>query len=171
MKFNNTENIIKKADRVVSRCDSRDPQTIAGELGIHVRMIPFKKQKGVYTVIERNRFIFIKEDLPENMKKIVLLHEIGHDQLHRREALHFQEFNLFDHQENRLELEANLFAAQVSLPDEEILELIRCGYPAEAIAAAMHSDVNLIALKTESLNRRGFDLHPPAYSDSFLKPR
>ena len=44
---------------------------------------PFAKQKGAYKVIERNRFIFIKKDLHPVMHDIVLLHEIGHDTLHR----------------------------------------------------------------------------------------
>ena len=68
---------------------------LAQEMGIIVMERPFVKQKGAYKVIERNRFIFIKEDLHPVMHDIVLLHEIGHDTLHRDEAVStggFQEF-------------------------------------------------------------------------------
>ena len=65
------------------------------------------------------------------MEKIVLLHEIGHDTLHRDEATKvggFKEFEIFDMKDSRMEYEANLFAAQVSLPDADFLELAERGY-------------------------------------------
>lgn len=37
-------------------------------------------------VLMRNRFIFVKNDLYPVMENIVLLHELGHDALHREEA-------------------------------------------------------------------------------------
>lgn len=37
-----------------------------------------------------------------------------------------------------MEYEANVFASQVSLDDEEILEYIRYGYDIQQIASAMH---------------------------------
>ena len=58
-----------------------------------------------------------------------MLHEIGHDILHRKEAVKaggFKEFNIFNMQESRMEYEANVFASQVSLGDEEILEYMGC---------------------------------------------
>lgn len=50
-----------------------------------------------------------------------------------------------------MEYEANVFASQVSLDDEEILEYIRYGYDIQQIDRAMHSDTNLVALKTDAL--------------------
>ena len=47
---------------------------------------PFNEQRGAYKVLMRNRFIFIKNDLHPVMENIVLLHELGHDALHREEA-------------------------------------------------------------------------------------
>lgn len=51
-----------------------------------------------------------------------MLHEIGHDVLHRKEAVKaggFKEFNIFNMQGSRMEYEANVFASQISLGDEE----------------------------------------------------
>ena len=90
MIINTTDQIIRKANAIIRKAGSRDPYDIANTLGIIVKERPFRKQKGLYTVIERNRFIFIKEDLHPVMKKIVLLHETGHDQLHRKESKAFQ---------------------------------------------------------------------------------
>jgi hypothetical protein len=67
-----------------------------------------------------------------------------------------------------MEYEANLFAAQVSLSDDKILEYIERGYDVAQIASAMYSDINLVALKVSELNNRGYRLNPQTYNKSFL---
>ena len=109
--------IVQKANRIVAQCGTRDPKRIARELGIEVMYLPFSKQRGAYKVIMRNRFMFIKDNLHPVMENIVLLHELGHDTLHREEATRtggFEEFNIFEMQDNRMEYEANIFASQVA---------------------------------------------------------
>ena len=168
-RLNSTDNIIRRADALVRSTGTRDPERIAEALGIIVKDVNFEKQKGLYKVILRNRFIFIKSDLSEVMRRIVLLHEIGHDQLHRRLADVFQEFQIFDMRGNVMEYEANLFAAQIALPDEEILNYIRSGYDAAQIAMATASDINLVALKVSELSRRGYAFRDVDHRNDFLK--
>ena len=168
-RLNSTDNIIRRADALVRSTGTRDPERIAEALGIIVMDVNFEKQKGIYKVILRNRFIFIKSDLSEVMRRIVLLHEIGHDQLHRHLADVFQEFQIFDMRGNVMEYEANLFAAQIALPDEEILEYIRSGYDAAQIAMATASDINLVALKVSELSRRGYAFRDVDHRSDFLK--
>lgn len=141
-------------------------------LGIEVISVDFKRQRGAYKVLMRNRFIFIKNDLDPVTERVVMLHEIGHDVLHRKEAVKaggFKEFNIFNMRENRMEYEANVFASQVSLDDEEILEYIHYGYDIQRIASAMHTDANLVALKTDALIAQGYCLHHQEYENRFLK--
>ncbi len=167
-----TEDAVRKANQLVRRYGTRDPERLAKELDITIMPCAFARQKGVYKVIERNRFIFIKGDLNPVLYQIVLLHEIGHDILHREEAMQtggFQEFNMFDMSGRRMEYEANLFAAQISLPDKEILEYIWRGYDVEQIAGAMCSDINLVALKIAELNRQGYSFRPQEVRGDFLK--
>ena len=167
-----TLEIVQTANRLVDTLGTRDPHRIARELGIEVVPVDFKRQRGAYKVLMRNRFIFIKNDLHPVMESIVMLHEIGHDVLHRKEAVKaggFKEFNIFNMQESRMECEANVFASQVSLGDEEILEYIRYGYDIQQIATAMHSDTNLVALKTDALIAQGYCLHHQEYENRFLK--
>ena len=168
-RLNSTDNIIRRADALVRSTGTRDPERIAEALGIIVKDVNFEKQKGLYKVILRNRFIFIKSDLSEVMRRIVLLHEIGHDQLHRHLDDVFQEFQIFDMSRNVMEYEASLFAAQIALPDEEILEYIRSGYDAAHIAMAMASDINLVALKVSELSRRGYAFRDVDHRSDFLK--
>ena len=125
-----TLEIVRKANRLTNELGTNDPHKIARELGIEVIPLSFKKQRGAYKVLMRNRFIFIKDDLHPVMERIVMLHEIGHDALHREEAVKaggFKEFNIFDMRQSRMEYEANIFASQISLPDDEILEYIENG--------------------------------------------
>ena len=153
-------------------CGTRDPHKIADELGIEIMYCPFKAQRGAYKVIMRNRFMFIKEDLHPVMENIVLLHELGHDSLHRDEATKvgsFQEFNIFDIRDSRMEYEANIFATQIALPDDDFLELAEQGYDVQQIARTMHSDVNLVALKADTLISQGYRLRPQEYKNRFLK--
>lgn len=167
-----TLEIVKKANRLVNELGTRNPQTMARELGIEIIPLGFKRQRGAYKVLMRNRFIFIKSDLHPVMENIVLSHEIGHDILHRDEAIRaggFKEFYIFDMRQNRMEYEANIFASQISLPDDEILEYIEQGFDIQQIARAMHSDINLVALKTDTLISQGYRLRPQEHKNDFLK--
>ncbi len=62
----------------------------------------------------------------------------------------------------------NIFAAQSSLPDEEILDYIVSGYDVGQIAKAMNSDMNLVALKVAELNSRGYQFRELEHHSDFL---
>ena len=170
--YASTSEIVRKANQIVKLCGTRDPRRIADELGIEIMYCPFKSQKGAYKVIMRNRFMFVKENLHPVMENIVLLHELGHDSLHRDEATKaggFKEFNIFDIRNSRMEYEANIFATQIVLPDDDFLELAEQGYNVQQIARTMHSDVNLVALKADTLISQGYRIRPQEYKNRFLK--
>lgn len=169
MRLNNTDHIIQIANNLVRKHGTRDPEKIARELGIRIYYVPLKRQKGMYKVIKRNRCIFVNENLDEVMRTIVILHELGHDQLHRRQADCFREFQLFDMSKNSMEYEANLFAAQISLPDDEVIDYIYHGYSIDQIAGELNSDINLVAIKASELARRGYAFRTPEYKNNFLK--
>lgn len=161
MGYYTTAEIVKIVNKLIDRCGTRDPYKVAKELGINVIYRNFDKQRGAYKVILKNRFVFLKNGMHPVVEQIVLWHEIGHDILHRQEAVAvggFKEFNIFDMRENRMEYEANIFASQASLPDDTILEYIENGYDIQQIARAMCSDINLIALKVDTLIAQGYQL-------------
>ena len=167
-----TLKIVQKANEIVAMCGTRDPNCIAKQLGIQVLRCKFKAQKGAYKAILRNRFIFLSDTLSPAMETIVLAHELGHDVLHRSEAMKaggFQEFNLFDMTGLRMEYEANIFAAQLTLEDNEFLDLCERGFDTQQIARALHSDINLVALKADTLISQGFRLRRQEHNNRFLK--
>ena len=166
------EHLSKVGSNLVRRCGTRDPFRMAQELGIEVLFCDdFGPLKGMYRVIKRNRFIFINKDLSLRMQRIVCAHELGHDQLHRYLAKGnaLQEFMLYD-MTTKPEYEANIVAAEILLDTDEILEYIyQYGYTSEQIARAMHTDINLVALKIAHLAETGYDLRRIDHRSDFLK--
>ena len=99
-----------------------------------------------------------------NMEYIVKLmvcgHEIGHDCLHREQAKGasgLQEFTLFD-MRNEMEYEANAFSAHLRIDDDELMELMKQGYDVVQLSSIMETNVNLMLIKLNELNRMGWQL-------------
>ena len=67
------------------------------------------------------------------------------------------------------EYEANLFAAALLLPDDEVLEMARAGQTIDEIAASTRTDPNLVALKLKCLSRKGYTLNEFDYRSDFLR--
>ena len=158
----NAEQLSKVGSDLVRRCGTRDPFQIAKELGIIVLddCENFGQLKGMYRVVKKNRFIFLNQDLSPQTKRIVCAHEIGHDRL---------EFVLYK-MNSIPEYEANIVAAEILLNSDEVLEYIYdYGYTSAQIAQAMHTDINLIALKIAHLAETGHDLRRIDYRSDFLK--
>ena len=144
----------------IKKSRTRNPFTIAEDNGI---MLIFdsnlNKMKGMYTIIKRNRIIILNDNMSERMQQIVCAHELGHDALHRQFAKDggLREFMLYD-MKSRPEYEANMYAADLLLDDEEVMELAKDGYDMQQVAGILNTDINLIGLKMASMNYRGFDL-------------
>ena len=96
---------------------------------------------------------------------------LGHDQLHRELAAGgaMQEFVLYD-MASRSEYEANVFAADLLLDEEQMLDyMIHYRYDAEQIAQVMDTDINLVALRAAGLSYRGYKLNKLESRTDFLK--
>ncbi|MCL2703952.1 MAG: ImmA/IrrE family metallo-endopeptidase [Defluviitaleaceae bacterium] len=158
-----TDRIIKEARRIVRLCQSRDPFRIADDLGIHVLYENgFTKLKGMYQIIARNRFIILNANLCERDQRTVCAHEIGHDRFHRDWAKSgaLQDF-MFHDMSLRPEREANIFAAEVLIDDDAILQAAGYGYSIEMIAAELQADTNLVLIKLDGLARQGYKTRAP----------
>ena len=166
------ETLSKIGSSLVKRFDTRDPFCIARQLGIEILFCKnLASLKGMYRVIKRNRFIIINDDLNDQIKKIVCVHELGHDQLHRSFAKDntLKEFMLYD-MATKAEYEANIVAAEILLDTDEVLEYVYgYGYTSEQIARVMGTDINLIALKIAHLAETGYDLRRIEHRSNFLK--
>jgi len=145
------------ASNLIQRYDTRDPFELCKATGVEVFFANLGSLKGMYKYLKRNRFAVINQDLDDYTRKLVCAHELGHDLLHRglSKKLCLQEFVLYD-MKSRPEYEANLFASEILLPDDEIFTYAHEGYDIEQIAKVLFTDINLVALKMASMNARGY---------------
>jgi len=164
------EEIIEKARQFVEWGRTRDPFRLARYAGATVHFEDLGELKGMYVCIKRNRFIVVNHKLEDCLQRIVCAHELGHDTWHRDMAKDKwrHEFMIYN-MNQRPEYEANLFASEILLPDEEIISLIMDGFDVEQIAWSMESDVNLVALKVATLTQRGYRFRQFESRDNFLK--
>lgn len=164
--------IAERAERIVKTNHTRDPFEIASSFGIQVLYSDeLARLKGMYFTLKRSRFICINSRLDEQTQRIVCAHELGHDQLHRELAAGgaMQEFVLYD-MASRSEYEANVFAADLLLDEERMLDfMIHYRYDAEQIAQVMDTDINLVALRAAGLSHRGYKLNKLESRTDFLK--
>ncbi len=164
--------LISVGEKLVKTYGTRDPFEIADGLGIIVKNCPdFGKLKGMYTVMKRNRFIFLNDGLDPITRKIVCAHEIGHDRLHRDLVKNgaLKEFTLYD-MKSKPEFEANIVCSEILLDTDELLQYIYDDhYTAEEIARVMHTDINLVALKCSQLMSMGYQINRLESRSDFLK--
>ncbi len=139
----------------------RDPFRVSREKGITVLFRDdFTAQKGAFTTVSGQMFIFINSRLSDEMQRLVCAHELGHALLHRNIRGAFLEFALFDTADH-LEYEANLFAADFLLSDEDVRTLALEGADALSMARNLNTNVNLLLLKLSQMNLRGAGFHLP----------
>ncbi len=151
---------------------TKNPDELAAYLDLHLyERSDFKHLLGMYAVVEGRRCIFLNANIDEVQRKLILAHEIGHDQLHQKEAAEqgLVEFTLFD-MTNRGEYEANVFAAHLLLDEEEIHSLAKEGYDVVSIAQILKVNINLLLIKLHEMKKMGYEIQEQEIPDkNFLK--
>ena len=68
------------------------------------------------------------------------------------------------------ECEANAFASHLIIDDDELIDLMKQDYDVVQLSAAMGTNINLMLIKLNELNRMGWHLNLPYVPHSdFLK--
>lgn len=149
--------IYKYVQKLRKKYQTNNPYEIAEILGITVKPKPFDDLKGVYVISRKNPYIYLNDELDEDMERLVLFHELGHHFLHRHLAISaFQEFGFFD-MSAKPEREANIFAANYMIEDESIKDGVECEYTSEQLARVLCVPHELLLIKLEDMNDRGYD--------------
>lgn len=76
--------------------------------------------RGFYLYDSRIKLICIGNNLPDYMEKFVIAHEIGHAIMHRQSSAPFLQSTFLS--VDKLEIEANRFAAELLITDEDLQE-------------------------------------------------
>ena len=155
--------IYEQAERMVRRFGTRDPFEIARHLDVDITFRnDFKKLKGMYVVVKNQRFIYLNAVLPPRLHRVVCAHELGHDANHRKLAANaaLREYMLYD-MTSKPEYEANLYAAHLLLDEGDLLEYAEDGLNVQQIAEAMDTDINLLLIKMNAMNCKGYNFDLP----------
>lgn len=106
------------------------------------------------------------------VRRILCAHELGHASLHGKLATMrgFQESELFD-KSDPAEYEANLFSAELIIPDEELLDLINDRDKSFfSIAKELYVPAELLDFKFRILKSKGLRIESPYIARAdFLK--
>lgn len=152
--------IYDTAQMILNKTKETDPFEIARSRGVYIRYEEFTNLMGMYTVQKNIRFIIINSRLPYLWQRIVCAHELGHDTFHRdlAKSVALQEFAVID-LKSRPEYEANMFAAELLLRDDDILHFLKDKCTLSQMAYELGIDENFIILKMQNMENRGYDIH------------
>lgn len=164
--------IKEKVEKLVKKYETRNPFILVKDLGISLYYKPLGQLEGFYTVILKKRVVVLNENLDENRKKLILAHELAHDQLHRKVRKNLSEFLTSHHffeASNAYEIEANIFAAHLLIEDGALNALLKEGYTLKEVAKILEVDYNLMKIKARELKKEGVFINLPSYeSQNFL---
>lgn len=141
--------INKIVEKIIKKYKSTDPYKLAKEMNTIVMFEPLGSYRGYYNKIYRQKFIHINQDLDEIQKKITCAHELGHSVLHSNTNTPFMRNNTF-YSMNKLERQANLFAAYLLIDDNFLnenreIDIIK-------ISETLNLPIELIHIKLNAFN-------------------
>ena len=165
--------IIENVNALVEKCGTRDPQEICRQMQIYIHYHDLQqKLKGYYFYHSRIHNIVIDSNIIDVFHNVLIAHELGHYRLHQDIAMMkgFQEVDVLqERKDTPTEYEANLFAAELLLEDDAVLELLQ-EHTFFETAGILHVPAALLDFKFAVLHAKGYSLNMQHYSKSdFLK--
>lgn len=168
----NYEYILDKTNLLVKKYSTRDPFQLCKELNIHIWYRDLGDSlKAFYFYHSRMKYIVINEQVEEPMNKVLCAHELGHAILHGQLATmkSFQELKLFE-SITPTEYEANLFAAELLIDDNTLIELLNNSDTFFNIASELSVPKEILDFKFRLLKAKGYNFNIPITSKhNFLK--
>lgn len=169
----NADIIYEKVNALTREFATRDPFEICNNMSIRIHYKDLGNAlKAYYFCQSRIKNIVINSRSGKIVRRILCAHELGHAVLHNRLAAMrgFQELELFD-TIVPTEYEANLFAAELIISDEEILELLNDKDESFfSIAKKLYVPAELLDFKFRILKHKDLRIESPYIAQSnFLK--
>ena len=160
------EQISEAVQNLIARYGETQPERLASAMGILVAYEPMGVFegccKGFFIIHRRMKHITVNSDLPQELQRVILAHELGHAVLHCGSATlaNFHEFTLFDDTEAQ-EFEANIFAADLLMTDEQVLDVLNEDTFFFQAARILKVPSELLDFKFRLMKRRGYHLNSP----------
>ena len=148
VKPNRAAEVVLEALEIKSR--PTDVFNLSNMLGAKVKFANMTEQ-GILHFIDDVPTIFVKYNEINVKQRFTIAHQLGHALLHFNYDANIYFKDLSYSVDNKMEQEANRFAANILMPESELINLIRLDYTKEKIAN--HFDVSL-----DVLNWQIFDI-------------
>lgn len=170
------EYISQEARRIKTKYEENDLVQLCRAMRISLIFSPMGTGagacKGFYLLQSRRQAIVVNSDLAPELQRVILAHEIGHAVLHRKASgiKAFHDFALFD-ETSVFEYEANIFAADYLMTDEDVLDLLNEDISFFSVASRLNVPAEMLDFKFRVLKRKGYKvMEPPLKANSdFLR--
>lgn len=168
-----TDIISEKIEALIRKYETRNPFELCDNLNIRIRYKDLgTSMKAFYFYQSRIKNIVLNTRSGRIVQKILCAHELGHALLHGELAAMrgFQELEMFD-MTSHTEYEANLFAAELLIDDNELLELLNDSEKSFfGVAKELYVPAELLDFKFRILKNKGYHIEAPYIAQSdFLK--
>lgn len=170
----NIATVADEVRKVTRKYDETDPLRLAKAMKIIVSYEPMGIYegccKGFCIQHRRKKHITVNSDLPEDLQRVVLAHEIGHVVLHVTQGMAtFHDTALFDAADST-EYEANIFASELLLSDDAVLDALNEDMFFFQAASVLRVPSEMLDFKFRVMKRKGYKLESPIISHGdFLK--
>lgn len=169
----NIDKIVENVCFLKNKYQTNDPFLICEAMGIAVELQSMgEKQdscKGFVTRMCGIDIVTINSDLIDRFQLFACAHELGHIITNpKRKTLSYSDNNYFD-TTNEDEKEANFFAAELLLNDDEVMEAVNEELTYTKAASILRVPAELLDLKLRIMCDKGYKLIPPmiALGDCF----
>ena len=155
------EQIVGKVHRLIKKYDETDPFRLVKAMGLILVLQPMGTDagcvKGFFMRHNRINAIVINSSLPRIMQRIVLAHEIGHSVLHSKKGTFatFHETSLFSGYDFS-EYEANLFASELLLSDETVMDAMQQEQCFSQISSELLVPPEILNYKLRIMKQKGY---------------
>lgn len=146
---------------------------LADEMGVVIEYESFGTSpgclKGFFMMSSQIKYIAINCDLPEEMQRVILAHELGHSVLHCDSGGIQHDWSPLNSTGCK-ERDANIFAAELLLSDEGALRALkRCSSFGNA-ARKLHIPPEILYFKCQAMKSKGYRLNVSEFpGGAFLK--
>ena len=155
--------ICKEVQKLKRRYDETDPFRLCQAMGISVLLSSMGKAqgsvKGFFLVQSRIRCIAINSELSDDLARIICAHELGHAVLHWRWAGKngFCDSDVFTRKQ-QFENEANAFAAELLLDDEEVYTVLKESDTFFDAASELRVPFEILDFKFRIMKQKGYEV-------------
>ena len=166
--------VYQKIAKLVRRHGTRDPFELLDAMHVQVRFYyDLTRTKGFSRYFLRQYFVGINGNLPESEQRVVAAHELGHIVLHAQELRSAPLFDtaVYD-KRSATEYEANLFAAELLLRDEDVLRRAsQEGMDFPSLCRLLGAPAGLMPFIQNGMRKRGSGIPLLQESDSLFLSR